>query len=72
MIYERDELSLEKVKSNLEMKENIDKNLADVKGNDQGVTLFIDRGRTKERNSSFGKSRFKSRHGNLSFHLCKR
>ncbi|KAJ0097195.1 hypothetical protein Patl1_27299 [Pistacia atlantica] len=56
MIYGRDDMSLEKVKSNLETREKIDKNLAINEGSNQSVGLFVDRGRANERNSNSGKS----------------
>lgn len=47
MIHGRDGLSLENVKSNLETKEKIDRNLTVVEGN-EGVGLLVDRKRSKE------------------------
>ncbi|KAJ0105981.1 hypothetical protein Patl1_17772 [Pistacia atlantica] len=72
MIYDRGELPLEKVKSNLETKEKIDKNLVVTKGSNQSVRLFVDRGRTHESNSNSAKSRSKSRHRNLTCNYCKK
>ncbi|KAJ0105992.1 hypothetical protein Patl1_18712 [Pistacia atlantica] len=72
MIYGRDELSLEKVKSNLETKEKIDKNLVVNERSNKSVGLFVDRGRTKERNSNSRKSRSKSRLRNLTCNYCKK
>lgn len=72
MIYGRDELSIKNIKSNLENKENIKKNLTFLEENYWSVNLFVDTGRTKNKNSSFRQSRSKLKHSNLIYNVCKK
>jgi hypothetical protein len=50
LIFSRDKISLEDVKSNLQAKLHIDNEMTYVEKGSQGVGLVVDRGRPRDRN----------------------
>ena len=72
LIYSRDKISLEDVKSILQAKLHIDSKMTNNEKGSQGVGLIVEQGRSWDRNSKDTRTRSKSRHKNLTCNYCKK
>ena len=71
-LHSRGLLSLEDVRSNLQVKFEIDNDLTMAKGSHQDVGLLVQRERQKERNRSSGRTSSKSKNNYRTYNYCKR
>jgi gag-polypeptide of LTR copia-type len=72
MIYSRDYICLEDVKSNLQAKLHIDNEMINMEKGGQSVGLVVDRDRSYDKNPKHSRARSKSRHKNLTCNYCRK
>jgi gag-polypeptide of LTR copia-type/GAG-pre-integrase domain len=72
MVYSREKITLEDVKSTLQAKLHLDNEMINVEKESQGVSLVVDRGRSWHKTSKEGRTRSKSRHKDLTCNYCKK
>jgi hypothetical protein len=72
MVYSREKIILEDVKSTLQAKLYLDNEMTNVEKGSQYVGLVVDRGRSWYKTPKEGKTRSKSRHMDLTCNYCKK